>query len=160
MDTQAYAQQRRERVELLKEKLFGCLVKPDGGLYLAKTGSLIKGSSLRGKQLRRKFAEIILTFSVGDEKARFWTKRLFKDALAALVVEKIWSCHAFRASPWTDGSKTKQNCFKVWRRKPGATLGIGHPAVAVLAAWAAVMTTFKLFHMSWRTGSASSRVVF
>ena len=68
---------------VVERKSFGRLVKPDGCLHLAKAESLIKGSSLRGKQLREKFAEIILTFFVGDDtadgKARFLTKRLFKD---------------------------------------------------------------------------------
>ena len=90
MDTQAYAAQRQQRVSLLKQKIFDALLKGDGGVFLAKTGSLLKGSSLRGKENRRKMAMIIETFPVplGEEnKSRFWTKRLFKDTLASLLVE-------------------------------------------------------------------------
>ena len=90
MTTQAYAEQRQPRVHLLKKSLYDELLSKDGGALLAKTGSLLKGSSLRGKDNRKKFASIIQTFSQDDSddqdgKSRFWTKRLFIDTLSALL---------------------------------------------------------------------------
>lgn len=82
-----FASQRRHRVSLLKGQLYETLVKPDSGSYLAKTGSLIRGSSLRGKDNREKFANIIKTFPLDPvgKKQRVWTKALFQDTLKALV---------------------------------------------------------------------------
>ena len=95
MDAQGFVTQRKGRVDLLKAKLYDTLIKPDGGAFLAKTGSLLQGSCLRGKKLRKKFSMIIETFPVDDVgertasnhrvASRFWTKRLFHDTLVGLI---------------------------------------------------------------------------
>ena len=90
MATLAFEAQRAKRVSVLKGKLFETLLKEDGGVYLAKTGSLLRGSSLRSLENRRVFASILDAFPVdrnGEGSSRIWTKRLFKDTIAALVSE-------------------------------------------------------------------------
>lgn len=94
MATGHFGAQRKGRVNLLKKSLFETLLKDDGGAYLAKTGLLIQGSNLRGQANKKKFESILATFpkSVGEKQdgegvSRFWTKRLCKDSIAALVSE-------------------------------------------------------------------------
>ena len=80
----ALAEQREFRAEKLKVQLYEALVKEDGGLFLARTGSLIKGSTLRRRENRGIFKTIIETFQESDGQ-RFWTKRLVSDSLKSMV---------------------------------------------------------------------------
>ena len=79
----ALAEQREFRAEKLKVQLYEALVKEDGGLFLARTGSLIRGSTLR-RDNRGRFRTIIQTFQESDGQ-RFWTKRLVSDSLKSMV---------------------------------------------------------------------------
>jgi len=80
----ALAEQRESRAEKLKVQLYEALVKEDEGLFLARTGSLIKGSNLRRRDNRGRFKTIIQTFRE-SEGQRFWTKRLVSDSLKSMV---------------------------------------------------------------------------
>ena len=127
MDTSEFAAQRQQRVSLLKKKMFEALLEEDGGVFLAKTGSLLKGTSLRGKENRKKMAKIIETFPVPigeDCKARFWTKRLFKDALAGLLADypqlELPRLPGFDQKTWLqDQAKLLQQLAKKARRNSG-----------------------------------------
>ena len=91
MATLAYLAQRAKRVKTLKTTLFHVLIEGDGGLFLAKTGAFFRGRSLRSKENKSIFSKILGAFPLesfgaeNDRGARIWTKRLFKDALDALV---------------------------------------------------------------------------
>jgi hypothetical protein len=79
-------QQRVERTETLKHKLWEALIKDDGGVYLAQTGSLLRGRNLRRKENKQIFRTILSAFPVPEnETSRFWTKRLLSDSIRALV---------------------------------------------------------------------------
>ena len=97
-----FTQQREVRVARLTLKLYEGLVKPDGGQFLARTGSFLKSTNLRSKANRAAFAKI-LEASQDDEseegetayvndtpkkpKPRFWTERVVSDSLKALMKE-------------------------------------------------------------------------
>lgn len=96
-----FAQQREVRVARLTLKLYEGLVKPDGGEYLARTGSFLKSTTLRSKATRAAFAKILEaskdeesigeTLRVNDTpqqaKNRFWTERVVSDSVKALMKE-------------------------------------------------------------------------
>ena len=84
----AYGAQRNERVRKLKRELFEAFVNyPDGGVYLARTGSLVCHRSLRTKKNREVFKAILEACDPEEEgpKSRFWTKRVFQDAVRGLA---------------------------------------------------------------------------
>ena len=110
---------------MLKKALHDTLLD-DGGVFLAKTGSIVKGSSLRGKVNRRKFSEIIMSFDGEDlsgTSKRFWTKRLFKDTLSELVTEyqlELPRIPGFDMDGWLeDQAKLLQSLAKKARRNKG-----------------------------------------
>ena len=136
MATLAFEAQRAKRVCILKEKLFEALLKEDGGVYLAKTGSLLRGSSLRSLKNRRVFASILTAFPVEncEGSSRFWTKRLFKDTIAALVTEynlELPKIPGFKFDGWLeDQASLLQGLAKKARRnsggaKSGSTSSLG-----------------------------------
>ena len=53
-------QQRGERTEILKNKLWEALIKDDGGVYLAQTGSLLRGRDLRRKENRNIYGNVFM----------------------------------------------------------------------------------------------------
>lgn len=80
------AEQRQLRSETLKVKLWEAVVEPDGGVYLARTGSLLKGRDLRGKANRKIFDHIRTAFPQHEnDVCRFWTKRLLSDSIDSLI---------------------------------------------------------------------------
>ena len=137
MATLAFEAQRAKRVSILKGKLFETLLKEDGGVYLAKTGSLLRGSSLRSLENRRVFASILDAFPVdhnGEGSSRIWTKRLFKDTIAALVSEhqlELPMIPGFKFDRWLeDQADLLQGLAKKARRnsggaKSGSTSSLG-----------------------------------
>ena len=95
-----FTQQREVRVARLTLKLYEGLVKPDGGQFLARTGSFLKSSTLRSKANRVAFAKILEASKEeeSDEqetwndtpqktKPRFWTERVVSDSLKAFMKE-------------------------------------------------------------------------
>ena len=83
----AYGAQRNERVRKLKQKLYEALIYPDGGIYLARTGSLVCHRTLRTKKNREIFKTSLEACDPEEEgpNSRFWTKRVFQDSVKALV---------------------------------------------------------------------------
>ena len=86
----AFAAQRVKRVNILAKALYKVLVEKDGGVFLAKTGALIRGRSLRSKENKSIFSKILGAFPLGSFEndkgtARVWTNRLFRDSLDKLV---------------------------------------------------------------------------
>ena len=87
-----FLQQREERVRRLAAKLHEALIAPDGGLYLAKTGSLLRAHNLRTKSTRKAFAVILESATsrkpINDLcRDRFWTHRVVLNALKRMVKE-------------------------------------------------------------------------
>lgn len=86
-----FLQQREERVERLAAKLHEALIAPDEGLYLAKTGSLLRAENLRTKSTRKAFAVILGAAppkpynDVGPSRDRFWTQRVVFNALKRMI---------------------------------------------------------------------------
>lgn len=91
MATSAFAVQRAKRVNILAKALFKVLVEKEGGVFLARTGTLIRGRSLRSKENKSIFSKILGAFpleSFDDNTAvRIWAKRLFRDSLDKLVTD-------------------------------------------------------------------------
>ena len=127
MATLAYLAQRAKRVSTLKKTLYHVLVEGDGGVFLAKTGAFFRGRSLRSKENKRIFSKILGAFpesfgAENDRDTRIWTKRLFKDALDALVKEynlEMPRLPGFKYETWLDeqsqllqslAKKAKRNC--------------------------------------------------
>lgn len=77
-----------ERKDRLKNKLWEALIQQDRGVYLARTGSLLRGRDLRGHVNRKVFQKILEAFPLSDgEVARYWTKKLMRDSIDALVTD-------------------------------------------------------------------------
>ena len=127
MATLAYLAQRAKRVSTLKKTLYHVLVEGDGGVFLAKTGAFFRGRSLRSKENKHIFSKILGAFpesfgAENDRDTRIWTKRLFKDALDALVKEynlEMPKLPGFKYETWLDeqsqllqslAKKAKRNC--------------------------------------------------
>ena len=76
-------------MERLAAKLHEALIAPDEGLYLAKTGSLLRAENLRTKSTRKAFAVILGAAppkpynDVGPSRDRFWTQRVVFQCLEA-----------------------------------------------------------------------------
>ena len=128
MATLAYLAQRVKRVDTLKKTLFHVLIEGDGGVFLARTGAFLRGRSLRSKENKSIFSKILGAFPVesfgadNDRGARIWTKRLFKDAIDALVKEydlEMPRLPGFKYETWLEeqsellqslAKKAKRNC--------------------------------------------------
>lgn len=128
MATLAYLAQRVKRVDTLEKTLFHVLIEGDGGVFLARTGAFFRGRSLRSKENKSIFSKILGAFPVesfgadNDRGARIWTKRLFKDALDALVKEynlEMPRLPGFKYETWLEeqsellqslAKKAKRNC--------------------------------------------------
>lgn len=84
-----FQEQHARRVRALADRLHQALVLPDGGQYLASTGSLLESRSLRTMKNKQLFRIIVQASSdccgPDDLNARFWTKRTLKDALRCMV---------------------------------------------------------------------------
>ena len=86
-----YAEQRACRVKRLAAKLHEALIEPDGGSFVARTGSLVRSNTLRSKSTRKAFTTILEAAHVPDvfendcSDTRFWTKRCMQDALQKMV---------------------------------------------------------------------------
>ena len=119
-------QQRAERVEKLEYKLWEALIKDDGGVYLAQTGSLLRGRDLRRKENKQVFKTILSAFPVPEnenESSRFWTKRLLSDSIRALVRDyklTLPVLPGFNFEDWLkDQAKLFQSLAKKARRNSG-----------------------------------------
>lgn len=117
------AEQRRARSETLKVKLYEAVVEPDGGFYLARTGSLLRSRDLRGKANRKIFDHIRTAFPQhGNDVSRFWTKRLLSDSIDSLVRDyklSLPELPGFKYDTWlrdqamlfqTLAKKSRRNC--------------------------------------------------
>ena len=85
-----YAEQRACRVKRLAAKLHEALIEPDGGSFVARTGSLVRSNTLRSKSTRKAFTTILEAavpdgFENDFSDTRFWTKRCMQDALQKMV---------------------------------------------------------------------------
>ena len=88
-----YAEQRACRVKRLAAKLHEALIEPDGGSFVARTGSLVRSNTLRSKSTRHAFKTILEASNRPDgfendcstSDSRFWTKRCMQDALQKMV---------------------------------------------------------------------------
>ena len=88
MSGRHFQEQHARRVGALADRLHEALVLPDGGEYLATTGSLLGSSNLRTEKSKQAFRIILQASSdccSDDANARFWTKRTLKDALRSMV---------------------------------------------------------------------------
>lgn len=115
-------------MDTLEKTLFHVLIEGDGGVFLARTGAFFRGRSLRSKENKSIFSKILGAFPVesfgadNDRGARIWTKRLFKDALDALVKEynlEMPRLPGFKYETWLEeqsellqslAKKAKRNC--------------------------------------------------
>ena len=85
-----FGQQRKRRIELLTARFHEALIMPDGGRYLAQTGSFLDSKSFRTGRNKEIF-KVILAAAVDEfdaereAKTRFWSRALIKDALANLI---------------------------------------------------------------------------
>lgn len=83
----SYCAQRGDRVRKLTSKLFEALIAPDDGVYLARTGSLLRHRTLRTRNNQAIFKTVLAACEDEPETSRFWTKRVLEDALKALIEE-------------------------------------------------------------------------
>lgn len=141
MATLAYLAQRVKRVDTLKKTLFRVLIEGDGGVFLARTGAFLRGRSLRSKENKSIFSKILGAFPVesfgadNDRGARIWTKRLFKDAIDALVKEydlEMPRLPGFKYETWLE---EQSELLQSLAKKQNVTAAI--PRVAAAAVWAA-----------------------
>lgn len=127
MATSAFAVQRAKRVNVLAKALHKVLVERDGGVFLARTGALIRGRSLRSKENKSIFSKILGAFPVesfdDSGTARIWTKRLFKDSLDKLVKDyqlEFPRLPGFSYSAWLeDQANLLQTLAKKAKRNTG-----------------------------------------
>ena len=101
---------RARRVETLQRWMFRALVEPDGGKYLAQTGSFLMSKNLRSKSTRAAFSILMKAEAeaVGEGDARecrFWTKKLVRDAIWGLVTEKNLSVPQLPGFSWAEWLK-------------------------------------------------------
>ena len=72
------------RVAKLCTAMYTCLVQPDAGEYLARTGSLLRDRHLRTKKNRIAFRNLIEQCHEGEdqESCRFWTHSVVRHAIS------------------------------------------------------------------------------
>lgn len=110
--------------------LYDALICEDGGLYVGKTGSLIKGNSLRTRRNKKIFKMILEAERTekedgcleNDSSKRFWTKKTMSESLQMLVSEyeiKVPQVPGFTWKSWFEEQsrklhalvkKAKRNC--------------------------------------------------
>ena len=125
-----WAKQRRERVQRLTRCLYDALISEDGGLYVGKTGSLIKGNSLRTRRNQKIFKMILEAEKLekmhgsleNDSNKRFWTKKTMSESIQMLISTyeiKVPQVPGFTWKAWFEEQsrklhelvkKAKRNC--------------------------------------------------
>ena len=111
----AFAVQQKNRVERLAQKLYEGLIAGDGGAYLARTGSLLRSTTLRTRETREAF-HIILQACTDEEIShandkqkqrdkRFWSKRCVENALRKMMKDHSLELPIIPGFRWPDWFK-------------------------------------------------------
>ena len=79
-----FVAQHAARVAKLCTAMYQCLVQPDAGEFLARTGSLLRERHLRTRRNRVAFQNLILQCHEGEdqESCRFWTHSVVRHAIS------------------------------------------------------------------------------
>lgn len=134
-----FLQQREELVERLAAKLHEALIAPDEGLYLAKTGSLLRAENLRTKSTRKAFAVILGAAppkpynDVGPSRDRFWTQRVVFNALKRMIKDnnvEIPQLPGFVMQTWfKEQAKVIHSLAQKANRNAKTAMGDGDPTL-------------------------------
>ena len=108
--SEIYSNQLEERAAIVAEKLYVALIAPDQGAWLAKTGSLLRGSNLRSRRNRQAFSIIMQAAPKASADTRFWTKRVMSDAIAKLISNNNLEMPRLPGFVWASWLK-EQSCL-------------------------------------------------
>ena len=83
-----FAEQQAKRANIQKDVLWKEIVGPDGGDFLARTGSILRSRNLRFRDNREAFRKVTEKIArVTGHDQRFWTQNVVSEAIISTKVE-------------------------------------------------------------------------
>jgi hypothetical protein len=79
--------ERHSIIQRLADAIFEGFVKPDGGQYLSRTGTIVNQPSLRVRKTRKAFA-LVRDAAKEVKSKRFWTKACFRQAVGLMMKQR------------------------------------------------------------------------
>ena len=120
----AFAEQQKDRVERLSQKLYEGLIAGDEGQFLARTGSLLRSNTLRTRSTRDAF-HIILQAATDQEASpndlqkerRFWSKRCVELSLRKMMKDHSLELPILPGFHWNDWYKQQTELVQSLAKK-------------------------------------------
>ena len=97
-------------IQQLADAIFEGFVKPDGGQYLSRTGTIVNQPSLRVRKTRKAFA-LVREAAKGAKAKRFWTKACFRRAVSLMMKQRGLEVPMTSGFNWKEWLKEQVCCL-------------------------------------------------
>ena len=106
----ARSMERHSVIQQLADAIFEGFVKPDGGQYLSRTGTIVDQPSLRVRKTRKAFA-LVRDAAKEVKSKRFWTKACFRQAVGLMMKQKGLEVPMTSGFIWKEWLKEQVSCL-------------------------------------------------
>ena len=106
----ARSMERHSIIQRLADAIFEGFVKPDGGQYLSRTGTIVNQPSLRVRKTRKAFA-LVRDAAKEVKSKRFWTKACFRQAVGLMMKQRGLEVPMTSGFSWQEWLKEQVCCL-------------------------------------------------